>query len=80
MPDRERILGLLRQRFPNARAEQLASAVNALVALDDDWEEVPVIVHEFRVGGCSALCEWLTAQGQEGCEIRLFRKRALGGA
>lgn len=75
MPDAERILGLLRQRFPSASGEQLAAAANALVALEDEWEEVPVITHEFRAERCTPLCRWLTTQREQGAEVRLFRRR-----
>lgn len=37
MVDREKVLTVLRRRFPDASAAQLAAAANAIVGLDDDW-------------------------------------------
>jgi hypothetical protein len=40
MVDREKVLTVLRRRFPDATSSQLAAAANAIVGLDDDWEVV----------------------------------------
>jgi hypothetical protein len=40
MIDREKVLTVLRRRFPEATSGQLASAANAIVGLDDEWEMV----------------------------------------
>jgi hypothetical protein len=40
MLDREKVLTVLRRRFPNADAAALAAATNAIVGLDDEWDEV----------------------------------------
>jgi hypothetical protein len=40
MVDREKVLTVLTRRFPGARPEQLAAAANAIVGLDDEWEDV----------------------------------------
>ena len=48
MVDRERVLTILRRRFPSARPEDVAAAANAIVGLDDEWEELDAH-EEFRV-------------------------------
>lgn len=40
MVDREKVLTVLRRRFPDATIAQLASAANAIVGLDDEWDLV----------------------------------------
>jgi len=40
MVDREQVLTILRRRFPSARPEDIAAAANAIVGLDDEWEEL----------------------------------------
>jgi hypothetical protein len=46
MIDREKVLTVLRRRFPGAPAEQVAAAANAIVGLDDEWDEVAPIPHD----------------------------------
>lgn len=40
MVDREKVLTVLRRRFPDATTAQLASAANAIVGLEEEWEVV----------------------------------------
>ena len=40
MVDREKVLAILRRRFPGAPDTQTAAAANAIVGLDEDWREV----------------------------------------
>lgn len=40
MVDREKVLTVLRRRFPDATIAQLASAANAIVGLDEEWDLV----------------------------------------
>lgn len=40
MVDREKVLTVLRRRFPGASACALAEAANAIVGLGDEWCEV----------------------------------------
>ncbi|MEZ5287218.1 MAG: hypothetical protein R2712_20935 [Vicinamibacterales bacterium] len=40
MIDREKVLTVLRRRFPDATAEQWASAANAIVGIGDEWDVV----------------------------------------
>lgn len=41
MVDREKIIAVLRRRFPGAASDQVAAAANAIVGLEDEWEEIP---------------------------------------
>jgi len=58
MLDRQKLEAVLSKRFPNSRDDQIAAAANAIMGLDDEWEEVtvgreavqtPDIAIEFRV-------------------------------
>jgi hypothetical protein len=40
MVDREKVLTVLTRRFPGARPDQVAAAANAIVGLEDEWEDV----------------------------------------
>jgi len=40
MIDREKVLTVLERRFPDAPRAERAAAANAIVGLDDDWEDV----------------------------------------
>jgi hypothetical protein len=77
MLDREKVETILRRRFAGATRDQVAAAVNAIMGLPDEWEEV---VHENEPFGhhfsnhCGQLC-YLTADLEEGIEFRLFRRR-----
>ena len=42
MIDREKVLAVLSKRFPEAPRENVAVAANAIVGLEDEWEEVDV--------------------------------------
>ena len=40
MVDREKVLAVLRRRFPTASDRDIAAAANAIVGLEDEWHEV----------------------------------------
>ena len=42
MLDREKVVAVLKRRFPGSAIEQVAAAANAIVGLDDEWLEVPL--------------------------------------
>jgi hypothetical protein len=77
MLDREEVETILRRRFSGAPSDQLAAAVDAIICLPDEWEEV---VHENEPFGhhfsnrCGQLCG-LAADLEEGIDFRLFRRR-----
>ena len=77
MIDREKILAVLHKRFPGATAEQVAAAANAIVGLEDEWEDVtahePELGYHFSVQCCD-IC-YVAEQAQRGAQFRLFRRR-----
>jgi hypothetical protein len=40
MLDREKVVTILRRRFPGSAIEQVAAAANAIVGLEDEWDEL----------------------------------------
>jgi hypothetical protein len=40
MIDRQKLESILCRRFPGASFDQIAAAANAIVGLDDEWEEL----------------------------------------
>lgn len=40
MIDRQKLETLLSRRFPGATHDQIAAAANAIMGLEDEWEEV----------------------------------------
>lgn len=78
MVDREKVLTVLAKRFPDAAPVEVAAAANAIVGLEQDWEEVTD--RECELGyhysaTCSDIC-YLAQQAERGDTFRLFRKRA----
>src|SRR6185295_3183008 len=80
MVDREKVLAVLGRRFPDARPEQLAGAANAIVGLDDEWEDVSDRLDEFGYNfspQCSDIC-FMAQQVERGDQFRVFRRRKTG--
>jgi hypothetical protein len=63
MVDREKVLAVLRRRFPGAPEMETAAAANAIVGLDDEWREVD----------CTDLAE-LIERLRAGHEFRLLER------
>jgi hypothetical protein len=77
MVDREKVLAVLHKRFPGASADQLAAAANAIVGLDDEWEDVTTREPDFGYHSsiqCGEIC-YLAEQVQMGAQFRIFKKR-----
>jgi hypothetical protein len=74
--DRQKLEVLLSRRFPGAATGQIAAAANAIMGLDDDWEEVgDDTVYGYRFGGtCVDICD-IARAAQSGAEFRLLRRR-----
>ena len=66
MLDRQKLETILVRRFPGATRVQVAVSANAIMGLEEEWEEVQC--HDF---------EALGPQVEEGVEFRLLRRRAL---
>ena len=78
MIDREKVLTVLAKRFPRAAPEDTAAAANAIVGLDDEWEDVTDREDELGyhyLPGCSDIC-YLAQQAERGEAFRMFRRRA----
>ena len=78
MLDREKILAVLHKRFPTAPPADLAAAANAIVGLEDEWEDVTAHEPEFGYhfsAQCSEIC-YLAEQAGRGGRFRVFRRRA----
>ena len=65
MLDRQKLETLLSRRFPAAPRDQIAAAANAIMGLDDEWEEVQP---------CGAECV-VAREADDGTEFRLLRRR-----
>jgi hypothetical protein len=80
MVDREKVLAVLTRRFTGARADQIAAAANAIVGLDDEWEDVTNREDEFGYHfspSCSDIC-YIAQQAERGDQFRVFRRRKSG--
>lgn len=69
MLDREKIVAVLKRRFPGSTPEQIATAANALVGLEDEWMEISLPVD-------SEICrhDCYLKQVLGGREIRVFSR------
>jgi hypothetical protein len=79
MLDRQKLETLLTRRFPGSTRDQVAAAANAIMGLNEEWEEV--IGHEEELGyhaspQCSSIC-YLAREVELGSEFRLLRRRQL---
>jgi hypothetical protein len=79
MIDRQKLETVLGRRFPGARADQIASAANAIMGLEDEWEEVSTYDHfgyMIAPGHCLDACS-LAREAQAGTEFRVLQRRGL---
>ncbi len=65
MLDRQKIEAVLTRRFPGATHQQVAAAANAIMGLDDDWEEI----------AADGDVPHLSRESHDGVELRFFRRR-----
>ncbi len=74
MVDREKLLAVLCKRFPTATPQQVAAAANAIMGLDDEWQEVSGRDTEmgFHVStSCADIC-YFASECQRGTEFKIF--------
>jgi hypothetical protein len=68
---------VLHKRFPGAAPEQVAAAANAIVGLEEEWDDVtehePEFGYHFSMQ-CADIC-YVAEQAQHGAEFRVFRRR-----
>ena len=76
MIDRQKLETILSRRFPGSAHTQIAAAANAILGLDDEWEEVgDETAFGYRFDpDCAQICG-LARQAKGGCEFRLLRRR-----
>ncbi len=78
MIDRQKLETLLCRRFPGAARDQVAAAANAIMGMEDEWEEVGTD-QEFGyhfAAQCSNICA-LAREAEAGAEFRLLRRRSI---
>ena len=68
MLDREKIVAVLKRRFPGSAIEQVAAAANAIVGLEDEWIEVPMPDR-----GWTVLCRYRCYLGTDN-DLKVFRR------
>ena len=76
MIDRQKLETLLSRRFPGATRDQVAAAANAIMGLEDEWEEVST-EQDFGFNyavQCTDICA-LAREAEAGTEFRLLRRR-----
>jgi hypothetical protein len=77
MIDRDKLETLLVRRFPKATRDQVAAAANAIMGMDDEWEEVGTdqeFGYHYATRGTD-ICT-LAREAEAGTEFRLLRRRA----
>ena len=79
MLDRQKLETLLTRRFPGGTRDQVAAAANAIMGLNEEWEEV--VGQEEELGyhfsaQCSSIC-YLAREVEQGSEFRLLRRRQV---
>ena len=75
MVDRQKVETILIRRFPGSAHYQVAAAANAIMGLDEEWEEFidyPTAGHSIASPCDGAAC---MMRGLELSEVRLFRRR-----
>jgi hypothetical protein len=74
MLDRQKVESVLARRFPGSAPHQVAAAANAIMGLDDEWEEIDGQNGPHSFAPCHELC--YLGHVLEGAEVRLFRRRS----
>ena len=75
MIDREKVVAILRKRFPAAAAVDIAAAANVIVGLGDEWREVENFEGqvECHLGACSCTDpNWFISQIVQGRRFKLY--------
>ena len=69
MVDREKVIAVLQRRFPGSASGQVAAAANAIIGLEDEWEELT----DADVRPCCNSC-YLAEAPATGDRFKVFRK------
>jgi hypothetical protein len=74
MIDRQKLEAVLSRRFPGATCSQIAAAANAIMGLEDEWQEVGSDDGDLFSSRCNGVCA-LAREAEMGIEFRLLRRR-----
>lgn len=77
MIDRQKLETVLGRRFPGASRLQVAAAANAIMGIEDEWEEVGTpddFGYNFS-SQCADICA-LAREADAGTEFRVLRRRS----
>ena len=77
MIDRQKLESVLSRRFPGATSQQIAAAANAIMGLEDEWEEV--VASDGFACNFSSRCVDIFGPAREadaGTKFRLLRRRS----
>jgi hypothetical protein len=72
--DREKVIAVLVKRFPDAAANDVAAAANAIVGLEPDY--APLAPPELLRFECDAGRQMYTMRHVTNGDVRIFRRRA----
>jgi hypothetical protein len=77
MLDRQKLETVLSRRFPVATTAQVAAAANAIMGLEDEWEEIagPDDFGYYVSCRCVDICA-LAREAEAGSELRVLRRRS----
>jgi hypothetical protein len=77
MIDRQKLETVLSRRFPGASSAQIAAAANAIMGLEDEWEEVGA-PDDFGYKFSSRCVDIraLAREAEAGAEFRVLRRRS----
>jgi hypothetical protein len=73
MVDREKVLAVLRKRFPGAASHDVATAANAIVGLESEF--VPIAPGELLRFDCEAHGHVYTLRQINNGDVRVFRRK-----
>jgi hypothetical protein len=76
MIDRQKLESVLVRRFPGSKGDQIAAAANAIMGLEDEWEEVAWYDDVACDGSprCVEMCA-LAREAEAGSEFMVLRRR-----
>lgn len=76
MVDRQKVEAILTRRFPGCGHQQVAATANAIMGLEEEWEEIVDPCHYLGCHSAPSSDVCLLAQKLDhAAELRLFRRR-----
>jgi hypothetical protein len=77
MIDREKVVTVLRKRFPGAPPDAVAAAANAIVGLGDEWDDVTALEPDLPTHlsrACGHHC-YVAPEAKASAEFRILKRR-----